>query len=66
MRNGRTETRRTRVNTHRANEPFLFYEYVDTSPDASSIEYIKMTRLVRLNFGLKFTYTPQSSASFHA
>lgn len=58
--NGKTRTRRVRVNTHYAKEYFRYYEYYDTSPDSSAISYIKQTRTARINFGKIFNYTPIS------
>jgi hypothetical protein len=56
-RGGKRETRRERVDTHFACEPFRYCEYIDISPDASAIEFVKMTRLARLNFGKVMQYT---------
>lgn len=62
--NGRTEHHRERVNTHHAKEPFRYYEWLDQSPDASAIDFIKLTKLTRLTFGINVQYTPQSQASY--
>lgn len=56
-------TTRERVNTHFAKEPYRYWEYYDMSPDASCIDYIKRTKIARLNFGKIFNYTPQASQS---
>ena len=53
-----------RVVTHAAREPFRFSEYLDKSPDASAVEYMRATKLCRINFGVCIDYTAQSSQSF--
>ena len=58
------EMRRVRVNTHHARSYFRYLEWVDQSPDASAIDYIRSQKLTRLDLKLNFTYTPISSQSY--
>lgn len=57
-RNGKTHHERVRVNTHSATEHFRYSEWIDTSPDASAVEYVKGQKLVRLDFSSSFNFTP--------
>jgi len=52
---------RHRVNTHRAEAPFRYMEWIDQSPDATAIDYIKLQKITRLDFKLICHYTPISS-----
>ncbi len=60
-RNGNTHVKQVRVNTHHADKPFAFCEWMDISPEASAIDYVKAHRLTRMTFMKHFDYTPQAS-----
>lgn len=59
-RNGRTERRQVRVNTHYAELPFRFMEWYDASPDVSAMEYIKLHKLTRVVFEKHYELAPQA------
>lgn len=52
------------MNTHHARSYFRYLEWVDQSPDASAIDYIRSQKLTRLDFKLSMQYTPISSQSY--
>ena len=33
---------KSKILTHKADEPYLFFEWLDTSPDAAVVEYVKL------------------------
>ena len=50
MRKGRLHTDYVKVNSHRAETPFRYFEYIDASPDGDSIGNIRASKLTRLAF----------------
>jgi len=54
-----------RVYTHRANEEYRYFEWLDQTADAGALSYLKFFKCTRLNFKLDFDYTAQSKSSYN-
>lgn len=62
--NTRTETYEERVNTHHANEPFEFSEWVDKSPPVEAMEHIDVFLLCRLYTHKIINYSSKAWGSY--
>jgi len=54
-----------KVFTHRATEPYRYFEWLDQTADSGALSYLKFFKCTRLNFKLDFDYTAQSKSSFN-
>ena len=61
---GNERRRKVRVNTHRADEPFRFTDWIDRSPPASSLHYIDLFLLTRIHTEKDINLSPQASRSY--
>jgi alpha-amylase/alpha-mannosidase (GH57 family) len=57
-------TKRVRVNTHAATEPFLFTQWQDQSPPASTLHYLSVLLLTRLHTYKTINYSPAALTSY--
>jgi hypothetical protein len=51
------KNRYERVNTHRKEEPFRYSEYIDQSPEASALEYLKNYKLTRVHYNVDVEFS---------
>lgn len=64
---GHGKSRNTkRVYTHRANTPFNFQSWADTSPPEHAFDFIKTVPVVRIHKEKKYTLSPTAQSSFDA
>jgi len=60
---GKTTTRRVRVNTHFAAVPFMFNNWKDKSPPASTLHFLSVLHLARLKTEKFFMYSPHAMSN---
>ena len=52
-----------KIYTEEVKEEYRYAEYIDQSPDAISLDFLKYTRVVRLDFDTYLRYSSQASQS---
>jgi hypothetical protein len=52
------------VDTTLAQEDFRYFQWLDASPDASAIEFVRSQRLTRMCFEKVFEFTPVANQSY--
>ena len=61
---GNERRHKVRVNTHRADEPFHFTEWIDRSPPSSSLHYIDLFLLTRIHTEKDINLSPLAEHSY--